>query len=57
MQVRSNFIHLNRAEHNSENKILNGYHMSKLNHFFIIIQNDMVDDVERMLMWHDLIGY
>jgi hypothetical protein len=31
--------------------------MSKLNHFFIIIQNDMVDDVGRMLMWHDLIGY
>jgi hypothetical protein len=46
------------VEDNSENKILNGYHMSEIKSFksFDIMQNDMADDVRWMLMWQDLIG-
>jgi fructose-specific phosphotransferase system component IIB len=44
------------VEQNGENGILNRYHMSEINHFKkIIMQNDVADDVERMLMCHDLI--
>jgi hypothetical protein len=33
--------------------------MSEINYvkFFIIMQNNVTDDVGWMLMWHDLIGY
>jgi hypothetical protein len=31
--------------------------MSEINHFKVIMQNDVSDNVRRMLMWHDLLGY
>jgi hypothetical protein len=36
MQVGSSFVH-HRIEHNSENGILNGYHMSEINHFKVLL--------------------
>jgi hypothetical protein len=55
MQVRSNFVHL---EHNGENKILNEYNTTEINHFKVLLLCKMMSyDVGRMLMWHKLIRY
>jgi hypothetical protein len=37
MQVRSSFCSSHRVEHNDKNEILNGYHMSEINHFKVLL--------------------
>jgi hypothetical protein len=40
------FCSFHRIEHNGENGILNGCHMSEINHFKVFYyENDVVDDV------------
>jgi hypothetical protein len=37
MQVRSNFCSSHYIEYNGENRILNGYHMSEINNFKVLL--------------------
>jgi hypothetical protein len=44
MQARFSFIHLIALQHSGENRILNGYHMSEIIHFKVLLLYEM--------MWH-----